>query len=195
MRSRRIAVTIAVGAIAVAACSSGDGNSTAGDKASTTTSSDAGAGNTGKISAAVIAQCNESGGAAATALEAYLTGSQTADQTVQSLDSAQRGLSAAASTATAQDPQIGTKIQAFSDVVGQAKDGIADGSLGPEPATKLVVDALGVEITRNIVEMVKAKRVRAVVGSIVEFGDVPEAIEAMANRETVGRTIVKLWEG
>ena len=56
-------------------------------------------------------------------------------------------------------------------------------------------DALGVEITRNIVEMVKAKRVRAVVGSVVEFEDVPEAIEAMANRETVGRTIVKLWEG
>ena len=56
-------------------------------------------------------------------------------------------------------------------------------------------DALGVEITRNIVEMVKAKRVRAVVGSVVEFEDVPEAIEAMANRETVGRTIVRLWEG
>ena len=56
-------------------------------------------------------------------------------------------------------------------------------------------DALGVEITRNIVEMVKAKRVRAVVGSVVEFEDVPHAIEAMANRETVGRTIVKLWEG
>jgi NADPH2:quinone reductase len=55
-------------------------------------------------------------------------------------------------------------------------------------------DALGVEITRNIVEMVKAKRVRAVVGSVVEFEDVPEAIEAMANRETVGRTIVKLWD-
>ena len=147
MRSRRIAVTIAVGAIAVAACSSGDGNSTAGDKASTvtsstTTSSDAGAGNTGKISAAVIAQCSKNGAAAATALEAYLKGSQTADQTVQSLDSAQRGLSAAASAATAQDQQIGTKIQAFSDVVGQAKNGIADGSLGPEPATKLVVDAL-----------------------------------------------------
>jgi len=55
--------------------------------------------------------------------------------------------------------------------------------------------ALGKEITRNIVEMVKAKRVRAVVGKVVEFDDVPTAIEAMGNRETVGRTIVKLWEG
>ena len=148
MRSRRIAVTIAVAAIAVAACGSGDSNSTAGDKApntatsSTTTSSGAGTGSTGSISPAVIAQCSESGAAAATALEAYLKGSQTADQTVQSLDSAQRGLSAAASAATAQDPQIGTEMQAFSDVVGQAKSGIADGSLGPEPAAKLVVDAL-----------------------------------------------------
>jgi NADPH2:quinone reductase len=55
-------------------------------------------------------------------------------------------------------------------------------------------DALGAEITRSIVEMVKAKRVRAVVGKVVAFEDVPAAIEAMANRETVGRTIVRLWE-
>ena len=145
MSSGRLAVTVAVVAIAVAvtACSGGDGNSATGGTApSTTTSSGAGVGNTGSISPAVIAQCSESGAAAATALEAYLKGSQTVDQIVQSLDSAQRGLSAAASAATAQDPQISTEIQAFSDVVGQAKSGIADGSLGPEPAAKLVVDAL-----------------------------------------------------
>ena len=145
MSSGRLAVTVAVVAIAVAvtACSGGDGNSATGGTApSTTTSSGAGVGNTGSISPAVIAQCSESGAAAATALEAYLKGSQTVDQIVQSLDSAQRGLSAAASAATAQDPQIGKEMQAFSDVVGQAKSGIADGSLGPEPAAKLVVDAL-----------------------------------------------------
>ena len=34
---------------------------------------------------------------------------------------------------------------------------------------------------------------RAVVGQVVDFDDVPAAIEAMANRETVGRTIVRLW--
>jgi NADPH2:quinone reductase len=56
-------------------------------------------------------------------------------------------------------------------------------------------DALGVEITRNIVEMVKAKRIRPVVGNVVDFEDVPAACAAMGNRETVGRTIVKLWDG
>ena len=31
------------------------------------------------------------------------------------------------------------------------------------------------------------------VGEVVGFDDVPAAIDAMANRETVGRTIVRLW--
>ena len=53
--------------------------------------------------------------------------------------------------------------------------------------------ALGAEITRKIVEMVTAQRIRAVVGQVVEFEDVPRACEAMANRDTIGRTIVKLW--
>jgi hypothetical protein len=33
-----------------------------------------------------------------------------------------------------------------------------------------------------------------VVGRVVDFDEVPAAFEAMANRETVGRTIVRLWE-
>jgi NADPH:quinone reductase len=53
---------------------------------------------------------------------------------------------------------------------------------------------LGAEITRNVVEMVRAGRVRAVVGQVVEFEDVPQAIAAMANRGTVGRVVVKLWD-
>lgn len=55
-------------------------------------------------------------------------------------------------------------------------------------------NTLGAEINRQITEMVKAKRIRPVVGKVVAFEDVPSAIEAMANRETVGRTIVKLYE-
>jgi NADPH:quinone reductase len=55
-------------------------------------------------------------------------------------------------------------------------------------------DELGAEINRHIVDLVKAKRIRAVVGRVASFDDVPSAIEAMANRETVGRTIVKLYE-
>jgi len=58
----------------------------------------------------------------------------------------------------------------------------------------LPLNTLGEQITRNVAEMVKAKRVRAVVGKVVEFEDVPAAIESMGNRETVGRTIVKLWD-
>jgi NADPH2:quinone reductase len=55
-------------------------------------------------------------------------------------------------------------------------------------------DQLGAEITRTIVDMVEAGRVRAVVGRVVEFEAIPEAITAMANRETVGRVVVKLWD-
>ncbi len=53
---------------------------------------------------------------------------------------------------------------------------------------------LGTTIMRTVVEMVQARRLRAVVGRVVEFEDIPEAITAMANRETVGRVIVKLWD-
>jgi NADPH:quinone reductase len=54
-------------------------------------------------------------------------------------------------------------------------------------------DELGARITREIVDLVVAKQVKPVIGRVVGFGDVPAAIEAMANRETVGRTIVKLY--
>jgi len=53
---------------------------------------------------------------------------------------------------------------------------------------------LGAEITRDIVDMVKAGRIRAVVGKVAEFEELPAAIKAMGNRETVGRTIVKLYD-
>ncbi len=52
--------------------------------------------------------------------------------------------------------------------------------------------ALGVEIHARIVERVLAGRVRPVVGSVVGFDELPAAIEAMGNRETVGRTVVML---
>jgi NADPH2:quinone reductase len=53
---------------------------------------------------------------------------------------------------------------------------------------------LGAEIMASVVERVREGRVRAVVGQVVDFDGVPAAFEAMANRETVGRTIVRLWE-
>jgi NADPH:quinone reductase len=51
----------------------------------------------------------------------------------------------------------------------------------------------GAEITRAVVDLVLAKKVRPVIGRVAEFEDLPAAIEAMANRQTVGRTIVKLY--
>jgi NADPH2:quinone reductase len=51
---------------------------------------------------------------------------------------------------------------------------------------------LGARIMREIVELVRAGAVRAVVGEVVAFGDLPAAVEALANRATVGRTIVRI---
>ena len=51
---------------------------------------------------------------------------------------------------------------------------------------------LGAEIMREIIELVEAGAVRAVVGDVVGFDDIPRAITAMADRETTGRTIVML---
>ncbi len=51
---------------------------------------------------------------------------------------------------------------------------------------------LGQQITDSVLELLRTQRVRTVVGKVVPFEDVPAAIEAMANRETVGRTIVTL---
>jgi NADPH2:quinone reductase len=53
---------------------------------------------------------------------------------------------------------------------------------------------LGAEINRQIIDLVRAKRIRPVVGRVVAFEDVLSAVEAMANRETVGRTIVQLYD-
>ena len=48
---------------------------------------------------------------------------------------------------------------------------------------------LGETIMREIIELVQTNQVRAVVGNVVDFEAIPAAVEAMANRETTGRTI------
>jgi len=72
----------------------------------------------------------------------------------------------------------------------------------PEAAARLlkrgmgwnfVPDQLGAKITREIVELVQAKKVKPVIGRVIGFEEIPAAIEAMANRETLGRTIVRLY--
>jgi NADPH:quinone reductase len=54
-------------------------------------------------------------------------------------------------------------------------------------------NALGQLINEGIIELVSEKRIKPVIGNVVEFEDIPSAIVAMANRKTVGRTIVKLY--
>jgi len=50
-------------------------------------------------------------------------------------------------------------------------------------------DELGARIMREVVALVRAGKVKPVVGRVVGFEDIPAAMEAMARRETVGRTI------
>ena len=50
-------------------------------------------------------------------------------------------------------------------------------------------DELGARIMREVVALVRAGKVKPVVGRVVGFEDIPTAMEAMAKRETVGRTI------
>jgi NADPH2:quinone reductase len=51
---------------------------------------------------------------------------------------------------------------------------------------------LGATIMRQIVDLVLAGKIAPVVGRTITFDEIPIAIEAMANRETIGRTIVLL---
>lgn len=52
--------------------------------------------------------------------------------------------------------------------------------------------ALGRQVMGEILDRVQAGRVRPVVGQVVGFDAVPAAIEALAARETTGRTVVML---
>ncbi len=51
---------------------------------------------------------------------------------------------------------------------------------------------LGAKIAEEIVSLVLAGSVKPVIGSVVDFEDLPAAMEALANRETIGRTIVQV---
>ncbi|MFO0688434.1 MAG: zinc-binding dehydrogenase [Myxococcota bacterium] len=51
---------------------------------------------------------------------------------------------------------------------------------------------LGVEITRQVVDLVLAGRVRPVIGQVVPFEEIPAALTRMVNRQTVGRTIARV---
>ena len=50
----------------------------------------------------------------------------------------------------------------------------------------------GAAITKGVVDLYVAKKIKAIVGSEVDFDQVPEAFEAMAASKTVGRTVVRV---
>lgn len=52
--------------------------------------------------------------------------------------------------------------------------------------------SLGAEITKGIVDLYAAGKIKAIVGREVDFSQVPEAFEAMAASKTVGRTVVRV---
>ena len=51
-------------------------------------------------------------------------------------------------------------------------------------------DELGKEIMAAIVDLVKQKRVKPVIGEVVDFADLPAAITRMRDRQTTGRVVV-----
>jgi NADPH2:quinone reductase len=55
-----------------------------------------------------------------------------------------------------------------------------------------VSHARGARINDEIVNLVLAGKVKPLIGKVVGFDELPAALEAMANRESTGRTIVRM---
>ena len=72
----------------------------------------------------------------------------------------------------------------------------ADANIGPMMKKAMgwnfVSDELGARVTEEIVARVLAKKIRPVIGKTVPFEQLPQALEDMRDRKTVGRTIVTL---
>lgn len=53
--------------------------------------------------------------------------------------------------------------------------------------------SLGARINQEIVDLVLAGSVRPVIGSVIDFEDIPAALTRLADRETVGRVVARLY--
>ncbi len=53
-------------------------------------------------------------------------------------------------------------------------------------------DALGEKIMAGVVDLVREKKVKPVIGEVVDFADLPSAITRMRDRQTTGRTLVTI---
>ena len=61
------------------------------------------------------------------------------------------------------------------------------------PGWNFVPEASGQRFMREINDLVLEKRIKPVIGNVVDFEELPGALAALANRKTTGRTIVRLW--
>lgn len=61
------------------------------------------------------------------------------------------------------------------------------------PGWNFVPEADGRRIMREVNDLVVRKQARAVVGRVADFEELPSALEDLAQRRSVGRTIVRLW--
>ena len=51
--------------------------------------------------------------------------------------------------------------------------------------------AQGVEIWNRILQLTQARTIRPVIGRQIDFANVPAELEALEQRETTGRTVVR----
>lgn len=57
-----------------------------------------------------------------------------------------------------------------------------------------VPTSVGRELNASIIAMVEQGKIKPVVGKVIDFEDVPQGMEDLMNRKTLGRTIVRLFD-
>jgi NADPH2:quinone reductase len=77
------------------------------------------------------------------------------------------------------------------DLVGICFSFVDDPRLTRSLGMNFLTGADGLRIWGNIVQMTKRAQIRPVVGREIEFNDVPNMLEAIERRETMGRTVVR----
>ena len=66
------------------------------------------------------------------------------------------------------------------------------GASGARPISRSHRTTSAEQITAEVIDLVRAGKVRPVIGSVVGFDEVPQAIDDLANRRTSGRVVIQL---
>jgi NADPH2:quinone reductase len=67
-----------------------------------------------------------------------------------------------------------------------------DAGLNPAPGVHLTPRDIGEGVQSSLESLLVAGKIRPVIGRVVDFGELPEALETLENRETIGRTILRI---